>query len=189
MSTTIPITTDTLLGNVPKLDIEGANWVIFSLRFQTAVEAKELWLHFDGTSQCPVGPTVTVADGTETVSPLDPNELAKWQKSKNMVKHLLTQQIPDSTTLQVHSLTTIVAMWNEIVPTFDPEEEGAFSAIALNDLNELQIPDLLSVSDDNEEERLRYTSSKEDMFSEVGDDGESLPPSDNTCPDQTPSQL
>ncbi|KAI6095718.1 hypothetical protein F5141DRAFT_971345, partial [Pisolithus sp. B1] len=115
MSTAIPITTDTLPGNVPKLDIKGANWAIFSLHFQTAVEAKELWSHFDGTSQCPVGPTVTAADGTETVSPPDPDELAKWQKSENMAKHLLTQRIPDSTALRVRSLTTVAAMWNEIV--------------------------------------------------------------------------
>ena len=99
LSTTIPITTDTLPGNVPKLDIKGTNWAIFSLRFQTAVEAKELWPHFDGTCICPVGTTTTATNGTVVTSLLDTDELTKWQKSENMAKHLLTQCIPDSTAL------------------------------------------------------------------------------------------
>lgn len=74
MATAIPITTDTLPGNVPKLDIKGANWAIFSLRFRTAVEAKELWSHFDGTSARPVSTTSTATDGTVTTTPPDANE-------------------------------------------------------------------------------------------------------------------
>ena len=99
MSTAIPITTDTLPGNVPKLDIKGTNWAIFLLHFWTAVKAKELWPHFDGTSIRPVGTTTTATDGTVVTSLPDTDELAKWQKSENMVKHLLTQHIPDSTAL------------------------------------------------------------------------------------------
>jgi hypothetical protein len=41
--------------------------------------------------------------------------LAQWQKSENLAKHLLTQHIPDSTTLQVQNLPDIAAMWKEIV--------------------------------------------------------------------------
>ena len=125
MSTAIPITTDTLLGNVPKLDIKGVNWTIFSLRFWTAVEAKELWPHFDGTSIRPVGTTTTATDGTVVTSPPDADELTKWQKSKNMVKHLLTQHIPDSTALRVQSLHDVEAMWNEIVREYT--EKGAYA--------------------------------------------------------------
>ena len=125
MSTAISITTDTLLGNVPKLDIKGANWAIFSLRFRTAVEAKELWPHFDGTSIHPVGTTTTATDGTVVTSPPDTDELAKWQKSENMVKHLLTQCIPNSTALRVWSLHDVEAMWNEIVREYT--EKGAYA--------------------------------------------------------------
>ncbi|KIO08044.1 hypothetical protein M404DRAFT_78898, partial [Pisolithus tinctorius Marx 270] len=55
----------------------------------------------------------------------DPDELAKWQKSENMAKHLLTQQIPDSTALQVHNLSNVTAMWNEIVHEYT--EKGAYA--------------------------------------------------------------
>ncbi|KAG1784721.1 uncharacterized protein HD556DRAFT_1193168, partial [Suillus plorans] len=114
MSTTVPVTTDTLPTNVPKLDIKGTNWVIFSLRFQIAVEAKELWKQFDGTNPKPVGPSTT-SGGVTTTSPPDPVTLAQWQKSENLAKHLLTQRIPDSTMLCVWNLPDVVAMWKEIV--------------------------------------------------------------------------
>ena len=65
MSTTVPITTDTLPSNVPKLDVKGTNWAIFSFRFQVAIEAKELWSHFDGTSTSPaVSATPMAAETT-----------------------------------------------------------------------------------------------------------------------------
>ncbi|KIO11705.1 hypothetical protein M404DRAFT_20327 [Pisolithus tinctorius Marx 270] len=102
MTTAIPVTTDSLLGNVPKLDIKGANWAIFSLRFQTAVKAKELWSHFDGTSPCPA-----------------------MAEKRKYGETLTTQRIPDSTALRVHSLNSIAAMWNEIVCEYT--EKGAYA--------------------------------------------------------------
>lgn len=48
MSTTIPVTTGMHPNNMPKLDVKAMNWVIFSLHFQIAIEAKEMWGHFDG---------------------------------------------------------------------------------------------------------------------------------------------
>jgi hypothetical protein len=89
---TLPITTDTLPNNVPKLDVKGTNWAIFSLRFQIAVEAKELWMHFDGTNPPPVGPPVAGPNGTTVPSPPDPDDLAKWRKSENLAKHLLIRK-------------------------------------------------------------------------------------------------
>jgi hypothetical protein len=105
---------DTLPTNVPKLDIKGTNWVIFSLCFQVAVEAKELWKQFDGTNPKPTG-LPTSSGGTMTISPPDPVTLAQWQKTENLAKHLLTQRIPDSTALHVCNLPDVVAMWMEIV--------------------------------------------------------------------------
>lgn len=42
MSTAVPITTNTLPSNIPKLDVKGMNWAIFIFHFQVAVEAKDL---------------------------------------------------------------------------------------------------------------------------------------------------
>ncbi|KIJ13490.1 hypothetical protein PAXINDRAFT_81161, partial [Paxillus involutus ATCC 200175] len=130
MSTTVPITTDTLPSNVPKLDIKGANWAIFSLRFQVAVEAKQLWKQFDGTDPRPVGISTTAPDGTVLESPPDADELAKWLKSENIAKHLLTQRIPDSTALRVRNLVNVAAMWKEIVREYT--EKGAYAQTDLH---------------------------------------------------------
>ncbi|KAG2058045.1 hypothetical protein BDR06DRAFT_850928, partial [Suillus hirtellus] len=105
MSTAVPVTTDTLSLNVPKLDIKGTNWAIFSLHFQVAVESKELWKYFDGS--CP-RPTLSIT-ATETTA------LEKWKKNENLAKHLLTQQIPDSTALCIQNLPDVASMWGEIV--------------------------------------------------------------------------
>ncbi|OJA11472.1 hypothetical protein AZE42_10588 [Rhizopogon vesiculosus] len=130
MSTAIPVTTDTLLSNVPKLEIKGTNWAIFSLHLQITVEAKEFWKHFDGMAPCPVGATTMQPDGSIIVSPPDPDDLAKWQKNENLAKHLLYQRIPDSTALRVWNLTDIVAMWTEIMHEYT--EKGAYAQTDLH---------------------------------------------------------
>jgi len=57
---------------VPKLDVSGANWVIFVFCFQIG---KGLWEHFDGSIPCPVSfplmqssPDVLVTAPTSTVT-------------------------------------------------------------------------------------------------------------------------
>ncbi|KAG2119813.1 uncharacterized protein F5147DRAFT_524691, partial [Suillus discolor] len=90
------------------------NWAIFSLRFQVAVEAKELWKYFD--SSCPhLASPITAA---ETVT------AEKWQKNENLAKHLLTQWIPDSTALCIRTLANVATMWAEIIREYT--EKGAY---------------------------------------------------------------
>ncbi|KIK36290.1 hypothetical protein CY34DRAFT_33746, partial [Suillus luteus UH-Slu-Lm8-n1] len=103
MSTAVPVTTDTLPSNVPKLDLKGTNWAIFSLRFQVAVEAKDLWKQFDGSNPKPIS----------------------MSKHENLAKHLLTQRIPDSTALRVRNLSDVAAMWKEIVREYT--KKGAYA--------------------------------------------------------------
>ena len=117
MSTAVPITTDTLPSNVPKLDVKGTNWAIFMFHFQVAVEAKELWDHFDGTTTRPPGSDPPTNDKTTAVN--------KWRKNEALVKHLLTQRIPDSTALRVCSLTTVCTMWTEIETEYT--EKGTYA--------------------------------------------------------------
>ncbi len=40
--------------NVLCLEPSGANWAIFTLRFQKAMQANQKWGHFDGSSTCPI---------------------------------------------------------------------------------------------------------------------------------------
>ena len=117
MSTAVPITTNTLLSNIPKLDVKGMNWAIFSFHFQVAVKAKELWSHFNGTSTSPAVSVTPMAAET-TVS-------NKWRKDESLAKHLLTQQIPNSTALCIRNLTTVTSMWGKITKEYT--EKGTYA--------------------------------------------------------------
>ncbi|KAF8835580.1 hypothetical protein BDN67DRAFT_867287, partial [Paxillus ammoniavirescens] len=109
MSVTVPVTTDSLPTNVPKLDVKGTNWAIFTFRFQVAVEAKDLWKQFDGSMPQPVAATTSPLTETETAAN------ALWRKHESQAKNLLTQRIPNSTVLRIRNITTVHAMWTEIV--------------------------------------------------------------------------
>ena len=75
---------DTLPSSIPKLDASGVNWVIFSLRFQNAVEAKGYWGHFDDTDPCPVVPEPNPSPALPTSSTSNQASAAtiQWDKDK-----------------------------------------------------------------------------------------------------------
>jgi len=117
MSVVTTSLSDSLPSSIPKLDTSSINWVIFSVCFQDAVEAKGFWGHFNGASTCPVNSTIpgTMMPGgsvaTTARSAMTPEELAaaqsQWDKDKQSEKSLLTQTIPDSTLIQIHSKKSV----------------------------------------------------------------------------------
>ena len=108
-STTTSSLSDSLPSTVPKLNAEGDNWAIFYVRFMDAVEAKGFWGHFDGLSPAPVP-----VSGT---APTDAEKTAKiqWDKDERSAKMLLTQRLPDSTVMEIHSKTTVKDRWEAVV--------------------------------------------------------------------------
>ena len=115
---------DTLPSSIPKLDASGINWAIFSVRFQDAIEAKGFWNHFDGSSTRPeqtYTAMVTSSDGTTSggtaITPADKLATSQhqWDKDERSAKSLLTQKIPDSTLMRIHTKLTVVERWNAIV--------------------------------------------------------------------------
>src|SRR6202522_4413110 len=101
---------DTLPLTVPKLDTEGDNWAIFLVRFMDAVEAKGFWGHFDGSSSPPVT-TTTSSDAKKTA-------LTQWEKDERSAKTLLTQRLPDSTVMEIHSKKTVKERWEAVVKEY-----------------------------------------------------------------------
>jgi hypothetical protein len=103
--------TDTLPSNVPKLDVSGANWAIWSLRFFVAIDAKGKWGHFDRTQPRLIPPLST------PFPLLMQTALAKvyqWDDDEHVSRYLLTQRIPDSTVMHLRGLLTVHAMWEAI---------------------------------------------------------------------------
>ncbi|KAK0433213.1 uncharacterized protein EV420DRAFT_1489364 [Desarmillaria tabescens] len=102
--------TDSLPGSVPKLDASGLNWAVFSIRFRDAVEPKGFWGHFDGTTPRPTASSPpTQAEHTA---------IEAWDKDERSARSLLTQKIPDSTLMRVHSKTTVRERWEAIVDEY-----------------------------------------------------------------------
>ena len=129
MSITTTLLSDSLPSFIPKLDASGLNWAIFSICFQDAVKAKGFWSHFNGTGSCPSADPVSMtdADGKATVSPPSETDLAamdKWDKDECSAKSLLTQKIPDSTLMRVHTKCTVKERWEAIVAEYT--EKGAY---------------------------------------------------------------
>ena len=121
---------DSLPSSIPKLDSTGLNWAIFSVRFQDAIEAKGFWGHFDGSESCPI------ALPAATATPVDDDAQTKlaegllvqqlqWDKNERSAKSLLTQKIPDSTLMRVHSKKTVKEHWDAIVVEYT--SKGAYA--------------------------------------------------------------
>ena len=76
-------------------------------------------------------PIVTGSNGAKTggdeITPAD--ELSKlqlqWDKDERSAKSLLTQKIPDSTLMRIHTKKTVVERWNLIVTEYT--EKGSYA--------------------------------------------------------------
>ncbi len=122
---TILSTIQLLPSNIPCLEADGSNWAIFTMRFREVMQAIQRWPYFEGTIPCP--------------SPKDPAKVSDderkaiddWEYKDLAVQYLLSQQLPDSITIWLHSLTTTKAHWDHLVFEFTAQ-----SIYAQNDLKE-----------------------------------------------------
>ena len=114
-----------LLSNIPCLEADGSNWAIFVLCFREAMQVAWRWPYFEGTIPCP--------------SPKDPvkvpdderKALDDWKFKDLAARYLLSQHLPNSITIQLHSLTTTKARWDCLVFEFTAQ-----SIYAQNNLEE-----------------------------------------------------
>ncbi|KXN85596.1 hypothetical protein AN958_11091, partial [Leucoagaricus sp. SymC.cos] len=119
---------DILPASVPKLDVSGGNWVIFSLHFQMVVQGKGLWGHFDGSVPCPKPTTPITSSAPVPVltpaSALPPSLVITkemvdiWDRDENITCSLLAQRLPDSTLITVSVHQSVKTMWEMIVREF-----------------------------------------------------------------------
>ena len=121
--------------SVPKLDVSGANWAIFALCFQTVIQGKGLWRHFDGSSPClvlssPVQPspaavsaiaatTTSAVPAPTTPAPISTQEaIDTWQRNESIAHSLLAQRLPDSTFIVASSHPSVKLMWDAITKDY-----------------------------------------------------------------------
>ncbi|KAG6826630.1 hypothetical protein H0H92_015067 [Tricholoma furcatifolium] len=99
---------------------------MFSICFKGTVEVKGFWGHSDETSSKPAAPAVaeackpkvlpSAAAGTTTAPEM--TALALWKMNVHTAKSLLTQKIPSSALMMIHSKTTVKEHWDVIVEEY-----------------------------------------------------------------------
>ncbi|KAK0454175.1 uncharacterized protein EV420DRAFT_1273191 [Desarmillaria tabescens] len=106
MSTTLSADFTALL-NVPKLTIDGSNWLIFRFCLEISIESKGVWGHFDGTSPSPPNPPPSGDAAAITA-------LNEWLKKEKEAHHYLAQKLEDSTLTELLRLTSVAEMWTAL---------------------------------------------------------------------------
>jgi hypothetical protein len=125
-STPLPVAPiEKLPANIPRLEVNGANWAIFSMRFREAMQATRRWGYFDGSRPRPTpkDPSAPSADEQE--------ELERWEYQDLVARYLLSQRLPDTTAMRLSSYTTAQMRWARV-----NEEFTAKSVYAQNDLEQ-----------------------------------------------------
>ena len=84
MAAAVTENTPISIPNVPRLELSGTNWAIFSLRFQEAMEANQKWGHFDGTSTRPA------AADPDKPTDVEKAVQAEWDQAETVAKYLLS---------------------------------------------------------------------------------------------------
>jgi hypothetical protein len=91
--------------HIPKLEIDGSNWVIFKDRFLFAAAAGSLKGHIDGSGKPPVNPLPTPRVPLTEDQKVEMSEysasLTKWEMEENIMKQALASVIPDSLFIEV----------------------------------------------------------------------------------------
>jgi hypothetical protein len=112
-----------LPANILYLDPSGTNWAAFSTCFQETMQVMGQWGYFDGTKACPMPKKADMPTDMER------DVVERWAHEDVVACYLLSQRLPDMTTLHLFNYPTAKARWEQLV-----EEHRAKSAYAQNDL-------------------------------------------------------
>ena len=119
--------------SVPRLEPNGSNWVIFSMRFQEAMEANLKWSHFDGSATRPVPKDAKNPTDDEKKSGL------AWDQDEVMARYLLSQRLPDSTAVRLKGLASAKERWDKVKAEFSVKSQYA-EADMLTSFSEMRCP-------------------------------------------------
>jgi hypothetical protein len=109
------VVNDDLL-NIPMLEPDGGNWVIFKTRLEWALASKNVDSHLLGKKPKPKA----AADGADPdVVKAAADELEQWEKSQNLARHMLGQRLRDSTLRKIIRKPSVAEMWLVISTEFE----------------------------------------------------------------------
>lgn len=105
-----------VLSLVPKLGMNGSNWIIFSIHLKWALQEKKVYRHLYGTSAKPAMSTEATDKST-------------WLDNKVKACHLLAQKLHDSTLTKLLHLDTTASMWTALTNKFTVKSRHIVAAM------------------------------------------------------------
>ena len=119
--------------SVPRLEPNGSNWAIFSMRFQEAMEANLKWSHFDSSATRPVP--------KDAKNPTDDKKKSglAWDQDEVMAHYLLSQRLPDSTAVCLKGLASAKECWDKVKAEFSVKSQYT-EADMLTSFSEMRCP-------------------------------------------------
>ena len=111
MSTTV--VKDDLL-NVPMLEPDGRNWVMFKTRLEWALAAKNVSGHLLGSK---------VKPKSTPEAPVESAVSEQWEKDEFVARHMLGQRLRDSTLRKIIRKSTVAEMWTTITKEFETKSD------------------------------------------------------------------
>ena len=124
---------DPLPTSVPRLEPNGSNWAIFSMRFQEAMEANQKWGHFDGSTAHPVP-----ADPSKPTDD-EKKAMAAWDLDETISHYMLSQQLPNSTAVHLKAITSVKDRWDKVKNEFCVKSQYAETDL-LTAFSEIRCP-------------------------------------------------
>jgi hypothetical protein len=104
------------VSNVPKLKVDGTNWVMFSTCLCIALMDKDIYGQLDSTS--------VKSDQT-----MDPDDYTAWLKKENQALNILMQKLHEMTLTKVLSFNSAVKWWTAITNEFTVKSSHIVAAM------------------------------------------------------------
>ena len=105
---------------IPKLEIDGSNWIIFKDHFAFAAAAADLEKHIDGMGTPPnppiftwIGPTPFTSDQITEYEEYQVKQ-SKWLMGEAVIKQAIATTIPDSLFIEVCKKVMACLMWEAV---------------------------------------------------------------------------
>src|SRR5882724_5193596 len=111
--------------SIPKLSLDGSNWVTFKTHFLFAMGSCNIKGHFHGSETPPTHPTLRSPDEMRwTAADKELNSaylvvVRKWQRDEKITCAQLAQVISDSLIICIQHAKGIVNMWGAIITEFN----------------------------------------------------------------------
>lgn len=108
---------------VPRLEVDGTNWVIYKDQLQWAADARTYLRHIDGSATSPTAPPAPADPAAPTAAETAlltayNTSLTEWMKGEATMKQLIASTIPDSLFMKVRNKPTALEIWTTLANEF-----------------------------------------------------------------------